>query len=49
LDAIAFNLGEKFGDLLVGQEIDIAFTLDENTWNGNTTLQLKVVDIQAGG
>jgi len=49
LDAIAFNLGEKYGDLLVGQEIDIAFTLDENTWNGNTALQLKVVDIQTGG
>ncbi|MCW1888141.1 MAG: single-stranded-DNA-specific exonuclease RecJ [Candidatus Moranbacteria bacterium] len=49
LDAIAFNLGQKHGDLLVGQEIDIAFTLDENTWNGNTTLQLKVIDMRVSG
>jgi single-stranded-DNA-specific exonuclease len=45
LDAIAFNLGKQFPDLRIGESIDIAFTLDENTWNGNTTLQLKVVDI----
>jgi single-stranded-DNA-specific exonuclease len=46
LDGIAFNLGEKYPDLLVGEKINIAFTLDENIWNGNTTLQLKVIDIQ---
>ncbi len=45
LDAIAFNLGAKFGEIKIGETIKVAFTLDENTWNGNTTLQLKVVDI----
>lgn len=45
LDAIAFNLGSQFGELKIGERIKIAFTLDENTWNGNTSLQLKIVDI----
>lgn len=49
LDAIAFNLGKEFGDLQIGVTISVAFTLDENIWNGNTSLQLKVVDIERGG
>jgi single-stranded-DNA-specific exonuclease len=49
LDAIAFNLGKDFGDLQIGETMSIAFTLDENSWNGNTSLQLKVVDMKRGG
>ena len=49
LDAIAFNIGAKFGEIKIGEKVKIAFTLDENTWNGSTTLQLKVVDIETGG
>ncbi len=49
LDAIAFNLGKKFGDLVIGERVEVAFTLEENTWNGHTTLQLRVVDIERGG
>lgn len=45
-DAIGFSLGEAFGDLSAGERIDIAFQLDENTWNGMTSLQLKLADMR---
>jgi hypothetical protein len=31
--------------LKIGDKIDVAYVLDENTWNGETKLQLKVRDI----
>lgn len=46
-DCIAFGLGERFPDLAKGTLVDIVFQLDENTWNGTTKLQLKVVDMRA--
>jgi single-stranded-DNA-specific exonuclease len=45
-DAIGFGLGEKFPDLNVGQKVDVVFQLEENVWNGNTTLQLKLIDMR---
>ncbi len=42
-DAIAFNYPLSN---LPAAEIDVAFTLKENYWNGNTTLQLQVQDIR---
>jgi len=42
VDAIGFNMAEK---LLAGA-VDVAFTLQENTWNGRTTLQLNLKDIR---
>lgn len=44
-EAIAFGMGEKAAELKVSDKIDIAYVLDENTWNGNTKLQLKVRDL----
>ena len=44
--AIGFSLGKRFPDLLPGNRIDIAFTLCENTWNGRTSLELKLVDMR---
>ncbi len=46
LTGIGFNLAKKFSLLEMNQPIDIAYTIDENEWNGETTLQLKVIDIR---
>lgn len=44
--AIGFWLGELASKIKNRQTIDLAFTLDENVWNGNRDLQLKIVDIR---
>ena len=41
---IGFNLAEKFS--LLKNPVDLVFTLDENEWNGSTTLQLKIIDLR---
>ena len=46
-EAIAFGMGELATRLKIGSKIDVAYSLDENTWNGETKLQLKVKDIKA--
>jgi single-stranded-DNA-specific exonuclease len=41
--AIGFGLGDKLAT--VQNEFDIAYCLDENTWNGHTSIQLLLKDI----
>ena len=43
-DAIAFRMADKL-DILSGDSINMAYTVDENEWNGKVSLQLKVRDI----
>lgn len=43
---IGFNMADKFHLVQSNQPLDIVFTLDENIWNGETSLQLKVIDIK---
>ena len=43
---IGFNLAEKFPLLQSKKPIDLLFTLDENEWNGERNLQLKVIDLR---
>ncbi len=43
---IGFNMVEKFHLLQMNKPLDIVFTVDENEWNGNKTLQLKVIDFR---
>ena len=43
---IGFNMAEKFYLLQMKKPLDIVFTLDENEWNGEIHLQLKVIDIR---
>ncbi len=42
--AIGFGLGTKME--LVENDFDIVYSLDENTWNGYTSLQLVLKDLQ---
>ncbi|MEO7046163.1 MAG: DHHA1 domain-containing protein, partial [Ferruginibacter sp.] len=46
LNGIGFNMSEKFYLLQMQKPVDIVFTIDENEWNGNKTLQLKVIDFR---
>ncbi|QEH44184.1 single-stranded-DNA-specific exonuclease RecJ [Chitinophaga sp. XS-30] len=44
---IGFFMADKFGIVASKQPFDMVFTIEENEWNGNTSLQLKVIDIRA--
>lgn len=43
---IGFNMADKFHMVQSNLPLDIIFTLDENVWNGETSLQLKVIDLR---
>jgi single-stranded-DNA-specific exonuclease len=46
IDGIAFSLGSRFPDLKEGDRVSVVFQLSENTWNGASSLQLKIMDMQ---
>lgn len=46
IDGIAFNFGYMYDSIKRGEPFNIAYSLQENTWNGNTKLQLMIKDIQ---
>jgi single-stranded-DNA-specific exonuclease len=46
MSGIAFNMHEKFSLLINQKEVDIVFSIDENEWQGNKNLQLKIIDIR---
>ena len=46
ITGIGFNMAEKFYLLQMNKPLDIVFTLDENEWNVQKSLQLKVIDIR---
>ncbi|RPD96732.1 single-stranded-DNA-specific exonuclease RecJ [Aureibaculum marinum] len=45
-NGIGFNLGNKHPQISNGKPFDIVYTIDENTWNNNTTLQLNIKDLK---
>lgn len=45
ISGIAFNMADKF-PLLKKGPVDIIFHLDENEWNGEKNIQLKVIDVR---
>lgn len=47
MEAIGFGMAERAKEpWLAGGPLDVAFRLEENTWNGRTTVQAKVVDLR---
>jgi single-stranded-DNA-specific exonuclease len=46
LTGIAFKIADKFHLLQMQKPIDVVFKIDENEWNGNKTLQLRVIDFR---
>ena len=43
---IGFKMADRFHLLDMNKPVDIVFKLDENEWNGNKTLQLRVLDFR---
>jgi single-stranded-DNA-specific exonuclease len=46
MTGIGFHMAEKINLLKEGKPVDIVYKIDINEWNGETTLQLKVIDVQ---
>jgi len=44
--AIAFNQGHHIDKIREGKPFSICYHIDENTWQGHTTLQLRIKDIK---
>ncbi|CAL2078629.1 single-stranded-DNA-specific exonuclease [Tenacibaculum sp. 190524A05c] len=44
INAIGFSLGDKIDH--INNDFDILYQLDENTWNGRTSLQLQLKDLK---
>ena len=46
IDAIGFGLGNQL-DLITGRKnVSVVYSVDHNTWKGNTSLQLKIKDLK---
>ncbi|RRO20277.1 single-stranded-DNA-specific exonuclease RecJ [Flavobacteriaceae bacterium 14752] len=46
IDGIGFNLGQKLKHLDQKSKIDVLATIDENEWNNQVSLQLKIKDLK---
>src|SRR5688572_6852758 len=44
--AVAFDLAHHYERLATGDTFRIVFTVEENQYNGNTTVQLRIKDIK---
>ncbi|HET8754171.1 MAG TPA: single-stranded-DNA-specific exonuclease RecJ [Salinimicrobium sp.] len=44
-NAIGFNLGGKCELLSEGKKVKVAYCIEENEWNGNTSIQLNLKDL----
>jgi single-stranded-DNA-specific exonuclease len=46
LSGIGFGMAEKMPLLATNNPLDVLFKIDENEWNGEKTLQLKIIDLR---
>ena len=49
LTGIGFGMAEKMHLLSPHTPVDMVYKIDENEWNGETNLQLRVIDIRPAG
>jgi len=49
IDGIWFGGGDKVSSFKPGDKVNIAYTIDQDLWNGNKKLQLKIKDIKFDG
>lgn len=50
IDAIGFGMGEHAAEPWFGRQLmDVAFKLEENTYNGRTSVQARLVDLRPAG
>jgi single-stranded-DNA-specific exonuclease len=45
-DAIGFGMGNLINQIKAGDKIGVVYNIEENTWNGNVDIQLKLKDIK---
>lgn len=45
--AIGFNMADKYSIIKSENPFDVAFTVEENEWNGKVSLQLNIKDVKA--
>jgi single-stranded-DNA-specific exonuclease len=43
---IGFNLADKMEFVSSKKPLDVVYTIDENDWNGEKSLQLRVIDVK---
>ena len=48
LDVIGFGQAHHFEKLIVGKPVDIAYLVEENSWQGNRQVQLQLKDLKLG-
>jgi single-stranded-DNA-specific exonuclease len=46
ITGIGFNMADKLALLQLKKPVDIVFKIDENEWNGEKSLQLRMIDIR---
>ncbi|MFT4838822.1 MAG: single-stranded-DNA-specific exonuclease, partial [Oleispira sp.] len=46
-NAIGFNMGNKYEHIADGKKFDIAYSIDENEWQGSASLQLRLRDLNS--
>ncbi len=46
ITGIGFGMAHKFHLLQQKQPVDVVFKIDENEWNGNKSLQLRMIDVR---
>ncbi|MDQ0222704.1 single-stranded-DNA-specific exonuclease RecJ [Streptococcus moroccensis] len=49
LDVVAFGQGSQVNEFLQVKDLELAVTLSVNQWNGNTSVQLMLVDARVSG